>query len=287
MMASPLTYTILYWLLASAALARGEPSSKFTQKYSSAKSKVHEICATLSESSIDQSITLLFVLFVDTRFKTSFDYLWKFPRALIYSSDEDVILREREREVVISWERDPPSSRPSESGRYWDLYGGCGHRGKGCQSFNRFYMALFRLEKRFLLQIREWSLSDAWKEPFTLAQKRVRSLRHLTYFGLFRAVYIVVRQKNRDELHSQITVKRTGQTIGNQVLELTAEKFNLHHVREVFQSLELSLNRTAHFAFEFQAATISDEGTETRQMGFTTCFEVSTAVIDSLDEHDF
>lgn len=281
-MAGLMNYMITLWMLVSATLEKRE---KPPPESSGIKRSVREICSELCKSSVEQNLIFVFVLFVDPRFEVSFVYFRKLPRALIYLSDEDVVLGKREREIVLSWERDPPS-KTGFSRNHWDLSGTCGHRENGCQLLNRFYQEHFRLEKRVLLQIRE-----GWASDFLSPMEPIEVLPNpsaLGYLNRYRAIFIILTPDYDHRVRVKISVRRTGEMIGNHVMKLKTEEFSVDHVRNAFRPQELSVNRSNDFALEFQAAFFSDKGTgESEKIHFERCPPVSWAATDCLNKHDF
>lgn len=273
MMTPPLSSTALLRVLVLITLTRGGMTLDSPLTYRSAKSEFQRICAALSESSVEQNLTLVLVLFLDRRFEIPFDCLRKLPRALTYLSSQEVVLGQREREIVVSWERDQPDADPFRT-KYWDPSADCGHGG-GCGSKEGYYMQHYRLEKRVLIQIREWSPSDVSKEPLKLIRRRLQDIGWLGYSERFRAIFIMLRMENADGLHSQITVRRAGQIIGRHVLKLTADEFSPDHVRNLFRPQKPSLNRTDDFIPEFNEASFYDEGKLRSAILFESCGTVS------------
>lgn len=288
-MASALNYMILSWMLLSTTLTNGESMSNSPREYPSAKTELKKICVALSKSAGEQGMTLIFVLYVEAELEISLDFLWGLPRALIYMSDEDLVLGGKERDVVISWERDSPSEATQYEffSHYWNPFDSCGHRRNGCESPNTRYVQHFRLEKRVLLQVREWSPSEDSGEIPEIIQHYIQDPVSLHYFGRFRAVFIIFRLEDEDSVHSQITVRRTGQTIGKLVLKVTAEEFSLEHIRSAFLPQDLWLNETDDFALEFQAATLLVGRKRKQRIRFGGCERVSWAAAYFLDKHDF
>lgn len=128
-----------------------------------ARTEVHRICKALClESGVEQKLTMVFVLYVDRKFSRYLDYLWKLPRALVYLSKKDIVLGDRQTEIVISWERELHSRGESRL-KYWNLPGSCGHRLGACMNRDTFYLTFHRVQKRVLVQIRDWAESDARK----------------------------------------------------------------------------------------------------------------------------
>lgn len=272
-MALAWTCLISLWIFAALKGSDGAAMPNLRRNYSGAEAEVFKICAMIcSRSPSNENLTFVFVLHVDPKFSISLDYLWKFPRALIHLSDDDIVLGDKEREIVISWERDPGPGSYHKS-TYWNLRGSCGYRSKECEAQEGFYKTQFLLEKRVLVQIREWSLRDAPRNPLTFIQGFVPiDLR--SFFKRYRATFIIVRMERGDRLHSRITVRRTGRIIGKQVLQLAAEEFHPDHVRSVFASPRSFINGSEDLYLSFQYATFlgADKWTG---FFFGSCVEVS------------
>lgn len=103
-----------------------------------------------------------------------------------------------------------------------------------------------------------------------------------SYFERFRATFILVRIEGKDKLHSKITVRRTGEIHGKLILKLSAERFELDHVRSVFRPEELSSNGSDWFVLDFGAAWFPDGETEYGDIFFQSCTRVSLCVADLL-----
>lgn len=104
---------LLVWL---SEHSKGGATKELPRDFSVAETLVLRICETLlSQSSTDGNITLIFVR-IDSSLAGPLDSLRKHPRALVYLSDEPIISRDRDREIVISWERDSTRRRPRRKG---------------------------------------------------------------------------------------------------------------------------------------------------------------------------
>lgn len=145
-MPSILSYAGVLWVLVSSALTEPGTSSSLKQNDSGASGEVHRICtAFCSESLIVKELIVVFVLFVSRKLEPALDCLWKLPQALIYMSDEGIILGSRDREIVTSWERDVAKIPSEYTMKHWDPKGCCGHRENGCL-WDRYFVIHSRLE---------------------------------------------------------------------------------------------------------------------------------------------
>ena len=214
---------------------------------------------------MDPKRTVIFTVRTNARNKFLFNFLWKLPRAQMYLSLPQIVLKEREVEIVLSWERD----RGLEN-EYWYLSGSCGYR--GCRSAPRV-VQFFQLEKRILIQIRELPTAVMPEDVLTKIQSSLTEGIH-NYFHRYREIFLIFRTVDRLNLHSTVTVRRTGLILGEHILKLTAEEFDANHARDVFKPTETFSNESDKLELKFYSAFFLD-GKYIRRIFFRSCPKVS------------
>lgn len=80
---------------------------------------------------------------------------------------------------------------------------------------------------------------------------------YISYFRRYRATFLIVRMENDNRVHSEITVRRTGQIIGKHVVKLAVQEFSPDHVRSVFQPPATFVNISYDFDMRLEGVASS------------------------------
>lgn len=228
--------------------------------------------AIYSQASVDRNITFVLVLHMNSRDAGDFHHLWTLPRTMLCVACLPMILRENEREIGISWERDLKHSN-NLINKHWDLKSYCGY--PACLKPPR---DLFHLEKRVFIQVRESATEGSPGAPLEVTRRKLSQEGLLNYFRLYRRTFLVVRMQDTDKLLSSFTVRRSGKMIGKQVMKLIAEEFDLDDVGNVFKSEKISSNLSGTFRLDFGGYGFRDEQTH-RRTEIELCGQVSTCTL--------
>lgn len=252
--------------------AGGDPSA-MPRDYRSASAQVRRICATIcAEASMNRNITIVFVLYADPWFEVPLQYLWKFPSALIYLSMEPYVPRDRDREILISYERDfPPFEPPRES--FWKLTSSCGYR--FCQNSIR-PIEHFRLERRVLIQIRELTTRGSQVNIVSRTRDALSGYGLANYFALYRRIFVIFRIEGGDRILSGMTIRRGGRIVSVYAMRLFADDFDMIHAQGVFESTDASANVSEKFDLHFNSIVIPNGNRGLRFVFFESCASVSS-----------
>ena len=236
----------------------------------SAKEKLHEICREICSQSRGD-LTFVFVLHTTANDKTSFNFLWQLPNAQVYLSTEYFPLKDQDREITISWERDDQPKHRAVSD-YWDIHKGCGLRNcnHAVETIDQFH-----LEKRVLIQIREFKGYEwVYFPPFKIRRILDSSLSMAYYYHRYRCTLVLVRKLNEDTLHSTSLIKRSGRMFGKHVARLLVKEFAMSDVENFFDSKRHPENKSATINLAF-SEIFAPDGTKNNYIQFNSCIPVS------------
>lgn len=241
----------------------------------SARMLVAAICEAIgSQYSEEGKTTFVFVLFATPEHRSLFNFLWKLPHAHVYLADPDFPLKQNDREIVISWERDNPDKKQygNPINEYWEPRKGCGH--SDCSKAKRNIQHL-HLEKRALIQVREVKSADP-AENFRIFKALSHMIGLKYYLRRYRSSFIVARVENIDVTFAAYTVRRSGRLVGEHVADIILKIFNISDAREVFLPALSPSNRTVRFSVGGFAVTFDGERDEQFRIILKSCFYVST-----------
>ena len=246
----------------------------YSVKIENASEVLEKICKAISsQSSGDQKLTFVFVLITTADYRTSFNFLWSLPNSHVYLSTEHIALRDNDREVTISWERDvkPPGSFRDISA-FWDIYNECGSR--NCTNVVDTIQS-FQLEKRVLVQVRELLPLEWYRNPPLKIRRRMKtSLGYTFYYHHYKSTLVVLRELNGDTVHSSLIIKRSNRVVGSTVAELVVKDFDISDARRVFDHIPPVSNHSSEFILSFTILSFRDGG-DGHVVAFNSCLIVS------------
>lgn len=225
----------------------------------------------VSRYSKNGTLTFVFVLNTTDDFRSSFNYLWSLPHSQVYLSNVPFPLKDNDRVISISWERDSPPFVRATS-RLWDLQKECGFR--ECVNSSETIDQL-HLEKQILIQVRELKPLELPKFPPSWVRRELqRRLAWKYYYHRQLSTIVVLRNEGYDTVHSSTIIKRSGEVIGKTIMKLITKKLESDDVATIFDSFYGTSNRSAKFHLKFSDLYISD-GLNQGVIAFNSCIPVS------------
>ena len=261
-----------FWVFSVLEALINSSSYAVAISHASAVERVIEICSKISSQHLaEQELTFVFVLHLTLPVdKSLFNFLWRLPRAQVYSANRKFHLKGNEREVVISWQE----PKVAASGVRWDLRSSCGY--KNCVK-DFLYIEEFAFEKRALIQI-----ANCYSEKFD-GQVQMEIFHAISgnllkdsYFQRYRSSFVVVRRGFDDSLLATFVVQGVDHTADVHVSSLVVRELGRNEAGGAFALVPSLANRS--MKFELNSTSISSAGSESTVENFVlrSCGSVST-----------
>lgn len=173
-------------------------------------------------------------------------------------------------------------------GKFWDIYKYCGSRDCGHMAMP---IALFDMEKRILIQVRELrKLEFLARSPQVIRRTFQRYMPMSFYYHYYRSTLIVLRKQDQDTVLPSFIIRESGRVVGNSIFELEVKELSISDVMGVFDSRPKQ-NRSLSVNLEFTAIYFPD-GMDSDSIGLETCTDVSlftilSNMIQEPDTHSF